>query len=213
MALCVGPTQGPCRLRSRLEQPCITARSDKTASVPFPVRSRPVLPTLTRDDLILRPWGADDAEDLVREVQDPETVRWMAIDLPYTINDADEFIAGTPVVWEERRAAHFVIADVDDRLIGYLGVLSVGDGMRVVEIGYWVAASHRGQGVASTALSMALDWIDEKIKPDRIELGMLAGNVASRRVAERNSFLYDRTVPSGKQLDGADADEWIFVRG
>jgi RimJ/RimL family protein N-acetyltransferase len=170
-----------------------------------------MLPTLSDGDLALRPWRLDDAEDLRREVQDPETVRWMAIELPYTIEDAHRFITGTARAWAEREAAHFVIADSQDRLTGYLGVLSVEDAMRVIEIGYWVKASERGRGVATSALRLALEWVGEAIGPDRIELGMLAGNEASRAVAEKTGFEFDRSEPSGKELDGEPVDEWIFV--
>lgn len=172
-----------------------------------------MLPTLVGVDVTLRPWRPGDAEDLRREVQDPLTVRWMAIDQPYTLERANGFIAGTEKAWEEREAAHFVIADRDDRLIGYLGVLSVEDRMRVVEIGYWVSAGQRGRGVATAASRLALDWVEEAIAPERIELGMLAGNEASRAVAKKAGFVFDRVQPSGKTLDGEPVGEWVFVLG
>lgn len=136
----------------------------------------------------------------------------MAIDIPYELGDAEGFIAGTARAWEDGEAAHFVLADSEDRLVGYLGVLAVEDRMRVVEVGYWVAAAERGKGIATRALSMALDWVEETIEPERIELGMLAGNDASKTVAERNGFSFDRSQPSGKKIDGSLVDEWIFVR-
>lgn len=170
-----------------------------------------MLPTLEGVDLVLRPWRPGDAEDLCREVQDPLTIRWMAIDLPYTLDHASGFIAGTEEAWEQREAAHLVIADRDDELIGYLGVLSVEDRMRVVEIGYWVSAGQRGRGVATAALRLALDWVEEAIAPERIELGMLAGNEASRAVAEKAGFVFDRAQPSGKLLDGDPVEEWVFA--
>lgn len=172
---------------------------------------RVMLPTLNDGSSTLRPWRAEDAEDLRREVQDPETVRWMAIELLYTLEDARGFISGTARAWEEREAAHFVIAGRDGRLIGYLGVLSVEKAMRVVEIGYWVAARERGRGVATSALQLALHWVTEAIAPERIELGLLSGNEASRAVAEKTGFEFDRSEPSGKQLDGEPVEEWIFV--
>ncbi len=145
-------------------------------------------------------------------MQDPEIVRWMAIDQPYTLEDADGFIAGTGQAWEKRIAAHFVI-EVDGRLAGYLGVLSVEDGMRVVELSYWVVAEARGRGVARAAVALAVGWVRDELAAERIELGMLAGNETSRRVAEANGFTFERTQPSGKLLDGEPADEWVFVLG
>ncbi len=170
-----------------------------------------MLPTLTDGPVTLRPWRLSDAADLQREVQDPEIVRWMALDVPYPIEVAEAFIVGTGQAWEERVAAHFVIADEDDRLIGYLGVLSVEDRMRMVEFGYWVAARARGRGVASAALRLAVAWARDALAPERMELGMLDGNEASAAVAESAGFVFDRMEPSDKLLYGEPVEERIYV--
>jgi RimJ/RimL family protein N-acetyltransferase len=170
-----------------------------------------MLPTITNDRVTLRPWRRSDAGDLQRAMQDSETVRWMAIDLPYTIEDARGFIDGTSSAWEQRQAAHFVIAGPDDRLIGYLGVLSVEDRMSVVELGYWVAPPARRQGVASRAVELAVEWARYDLNARRIELGMMSGNEASRRVAESVGFVFEGTKPSDNLVDGEPVGEWIFV--
>jgi RimJ/RimL family protein N-acetyltransferase len=164
-----------------------------------------MLPVLSNDAITLRPWRVGDAADLQREVQDPEIVKWMAIELPYSMDDAELFIAGTEKAWTDREAAQFVICE-DDDFRGYLGVLSVEDRMKVVEIGYWIAKAWRGRGIATEALRLALEWIREEIGPERIELGMISGNDASRAVAEKCGFRLDRKVPS--RVEGKA--EWIF---
>lgn len=103
-----------------------------------------MLPTLSDDLVALRPWRATDAATLHRAMQDPEIVRWMAIDQPYALEHAEGFIAGVGRAREERTAAHFVI-ELENRLVGYLGVLSVEHGMQVVELGYRVVAETRGE--------------------------------------------------------------------
>jgi RimJ/RimL family protein N-acetyltransferase len=170
-----------------------------------------MLPTITDGRVTLRPWRPSDAEGLQRAMQDPETVRWMAIDLPYTIEDARGFIDGTSSAWEQRQAAHFAIAGPDDHPIGYLGVLSVEDRMSVVELGYWVAPPARRQGVATRAVGLAVEWVRDDLKPRRIELGMLSGNEPSRRVAESAGFVFEGGKPSDKIVDGEPVEEWIFV--
>jgi len=169
------------------------------------------LPTVSDGTIILRPWVDDDAADLFREIQDPEVVRWLNIDMPYTFEDAAGFIAKVVDRWEQRTGAHFVIADVDDgRFRGYLGVLDAGEAMSVVEIVYWVAASARRRGVARRAVALALEWTLQDLAPDRIELGMVDGNEASIRVAEANGFQLREIVSDGARLDGRPADERIY---
>ena len=171
----------------------------------------PEQPTLVSDQVILRPWHPDDAVDLHTEIQDREVVRWLDIELPYTLADATGFIAKTADQWEQRRAAHFAIAEpANGAFQGYLGVLAVDDGMRVVEIVYWVAATARGRSVATSALRLVLPWIVETLAPERIELGMVDGNVASASVAEANGFVLHEVAPGAATLDGAPADELLY---
>jgi RimJ/RimL family protein N-acetyltransferase len=169
------------------------------------------LPTLTDGTIVLRPWVDDDADDLFREIQDPEVVRWLNVDMPYTLEDAVGFIAEVVERWEKRAGAHFVIADAGDgRFLGYLGVLDAGQSMNVVEIVYWVAAAGRRRGVARRAVALALEWVLLELAPERIELAMIDGNEASIRVAEANGFQLREIVSGGATLDGRPADTRIY---
>ncbi|MDJ0959834.1 MAG: GNAT family N-acetyltransferase [Acidimicrobiia bacterium] len=172
------------------------------------------LPTLTDGVIALRPWALDDAADLTREIQDADVVRWLNITLPYTTDDARLFIAAADERWQERGGAHFAITSpATGAFLGYLGALDAERRMSVVEIVYWVAAPARGNGVATAALKLVLPWIQEEIAPERIELGMVAGNDASARVAERNGFVLREIVPDAATLDGGAADERIYEFG
>ena len=169
------------------------------------------LSSIVTDTVVLRPFRTDDAAALAREVVDDEIVRWMDIRLPYTLEDAAGFIAGTGEAWEDRNGAHFVITvPGDGSLRGYLGVLDVEDGMRVVEIGYWVARESRGRGLATAALQAALDWIPDAIGPERIELGMVEGNVASARIAENCGFVLRETIENALTIAGEPKSEHIY---
>lgn len=198
--------------RRVLEKAGFTPDSKRPDSSVFVAELRGRLPRLEGSEVTLRPWRSEDARALHRAMQDPDIVRWMAIDLPYELEDAERFVAGTRQAWQERTAAHLVI-ETEERLAGYLGVLAVEDQMRVVELGYWVVADARGRGVARAAVAQAIAWAGRVLTPERIELGMLAGNEPSRRVAERAGFVFDRTQPSGKLLDGEPVDEWVYVLG
>ena len=169
------------------------------------------LPTLRGPEVTLRPFRSDDAADLERAVQDPEIVRWMAIPLPYTIDDARGFIESTAEKWRDREAAHFVISGEDERLLGYMGALAVEPKMAAVEIGYWVAADQRGRDLALKAIELLIPWVQDVIAPTRIELGMIKGNVASARVARKAGFVLLRIDREAVTLDGVPTDEIIYV--
>ena len=169
------------------------------------------LDTIRGERVTLRPWRSGDAAALSRAIQDPEIVRWLGIEVPYTIDDARRFIDRAADQWDRRQGAHFVIADLENSdPLGYLGVLAVEPDMAVVEIVYWVAADARGRGVATAALADVLPWIAEAIAPERIELGMVGGNTASAAVAEACGFVLHEVVPGGGTLDGKPGDERIY---
>lgn len=169
------------------------------------------LPTLQGETLVLRPWAASDAADLQREIQDPEIVRWLGIELPYTLDDAEGFIEKTSRQWEARQAAQFVIADrATGEFIGYLGVLSVLPGMKVVEVVCWIGADFRRRRFATQALETVVPWIEEEIGPERIELGMIEGNVVSAAIAESAGFDLYAIIIGGATLDGEPANERIY---
>ncbi len=169
------------------------------------------LPMLSGSGVVLRPWRPDDAVDLHAAMQDPEIVRWLDVELPYTLEDALEFIDAASERWEERREAHFAVADPDDdEMIGYLGVLRVEGTADVSEIVYWVRPGRRGRGVATDAVLLALPWIEGVIRPRRLEASMVAGNLRSQSVVEACGFVLDGVRPGAARLDGNPADERVY---
>src|SRR4026209_2950930 len=98
-------------------------------------------------DLVLRPWTEDDVPALVAGCNDPEIAHWIpTIPHPYTDADALAFIRG------EARGDHEALAiEVNGGVVGGSGI-GVNTNDYRGRIGYWVAASTRGRGVATRAL-------------------------------------------------------------
>ncbi len=91
---------------------------------------------------------------LVEACRDPEIVRWLPnIPQPYTDADAQSFIAHALEAWASGDEAQFAIVDQHDVLLGSAG-------MRLREnppsVGYWVAVSARGRGIATGCDERAL---------------------------------------------------------
>ena len=104
---------------------------------------------IVADGYVLRPWTDADVPALVEECRDPEIVRWLPnIPQPYTDADARSFIAHASESASSGDRAEFAIVDEHDVLLGSAG-------MRLREIppsiGYWVAGSARGRGIATAA--------------------------------------------------------------
>jgi RimJ/RimL family protein N-acetyltransferase len=103
--------------------------------------------------LFLRPGWPEDWEELLAIINDDGVVLNLArAPWPYTMEHAMEFAARE----QDRLLPHFFITlptCEGARLIGSIGLARDGDD---IELGYWIARSHWGQGYASEAARAVL---------------------------------------------------------
>jgi RimJ/RimL family protein N-acetyltransferase len=144
----------------------------------------------------LRPPREADAGWIAESVADPEIPRWTRIPSPYTKDDAFAWIALAESMLRAGSAYHLVIADAErDAPLGSAGLEVHNDPPPHGEIGYWVAASARGRGVATRAVRLLTAWAVERCSLPMVEIHVLPANRASHEVARRAGF-----APAGQRL-------------
>jgi RimJ/RimL family protein N-acetyltransferase len=159
--------------------------------------------TLEDDAIRLRPFTLEDVPALVAALDgDEDVARWTRIPSPYTEGDAREFITGT----SERAFAVCDAATGD--LIGGIGAREYDED--VVEVGYWVRADRRGQGVAPRALRLVTRWAIEELGAGRVQLITAPDNVGSRRVAEKVGFRREGLLRSFVLIKGTRRDAVMY---
>jgi RimJ/RimL family protein N-acetyltransferase len=90
--------------------------------------------------------------------------------------------------------------EVDGECVGHV-VGFLRDGLGDVEVGYWIARSQWGRGVASEGLAQFLAL--ERRRP--LVAHVATHNLASRRVLEKCGFTVEALVPDAL---GDGVDEW-----
>lgn len=140
--------------------------------------------------LFLRPAWPEDCEELIALITDTSVARDIAAaHWPRTAEEAQRFIVREP----ERLLPHFFItlptAD-GARPIGSIGLFRNAD---EVELGYWIARRHWGQGYATEATRAVLG-LARAIGHRRVVATHFADNVASVRVLQKTGF-----QPTGEQ--------------
>lgn len=162
--------------------------------------------------LVLRPWEAGDVEDLCVACRDEEIQRWTTIPSPYGRADAEHFVLDVaPTQWRDGTGAHFAVLDAETgSLLGSAGLVAIEPAARRAEVGYWVAAGARRQGVAGRALSLLCRWAITTKEIERLALMADVGNVASRRVAERAGFHYEGLLRSYVLKGGRRRDQVLY---
>jgi RimJ/RimL family protein N-acetyltransferase len=150
-------------------------------------------PTSLTDGVVtLRPWRDDDAEALVRRINDADVAAFLdLVPQPYTLADAREWFVISRDGWRSGTSATFGIhLNGVEGAVGGVGIRFLADlDEGSAEVGYWVGADARGRGVATAATRLAGNWAFEAV-PElaRLQLRAAVENVASNRVAEKAGF-------------------------
>ncbi len=79
-------------------------------------------------------------------------------------------------------------------------------------LGYWVAQSVNGRGVATAAVAALVRLAFGEYRLHRIEAGTLVHNLGSQRVLERNGFVRFGLAPRYLQIAGEYQDHVLFQR-
>jgi RimJ/RimL family protein N-acetyltransferase len=178
----------------------------------MPVLVEPALPTgilrdkeqplLKADELVLRPWRAEDAP-IVREAFDcPDIQRWHVRRLD-TAEEAVEWTGQWPVRWAADEAVSWaVVADGDP--LGQVGLRGISLDQGSAGVSYWTLPAARGRGIAGRAVQAMLAWAFDEIGFNRLELHHSTLNEASCRVAEKTGFATEGTLRQAIQ----HADGW-----
>ena len=128
---------------------------------------------------------------------------------PYTAADADTWLgicAGE--LAEHGRPLNWAIRHHSEGVIGGIGCfLRTGPEGHRDEIGYWLAAPYRGNGIMTTVIQSFCAWLfDQRKSLVRIEAKVFSFNPASARVLEkagfeREGFARKHTIKNGELID------------
>ena len=173
------------------------------------------VPTLTRGLITLRKPHLDDTQAVFDGCQDPLIPRFTAISSDYSMAHALDYVQRTDASVRTQRELPFVIehGNGDDRTFaGTISFHSLSVKNSVGELGYWMSASMRGKGIATTAARMLTDYGFASIGFKRIEALVDIENVASAKLLE--SAGYDREGLLKNKVtrdDGRQVDMYLFA--
>ena len=158
----------------------------------------------------LRPFTVGDRHRLAEIANDRGISRNLTdrFPYPYTVEDADEWIELTSQHHPQR---HFAI-EVNGMLVGGIGVEPMsGEKQHVAAVGYWLARTHWGQGIATEVLSVMIEYLLEAFpQVHRIQASVYGWNPASARVLEKCGFHREASLQEAIIKDGDVTDEHIY---
>ncbi len=170
------------------------------------------IPTLTTDRFVLRAFRESDVPALTALHSDPDVMRFLRPngEIETRPRQAWDYMAVQMGHWLLKGYGKWALADrATDELIGRVGYFDPPYEWPGLELGWTLSRGVWGQGYATQAAQLALDWGFETLGTDEILSAINPDNSASIRVAERLGLTYVRD----DQLQGMPCRLYALTRG
>jgi [ribosomal protein S5]-alanine N-acetyltransferase len=166
------------------------------------------------DRVWLRRARLTDAQDLlVAYAGDPSATRYLSWAPRRSVAEVEEWLAPRVARWEGGEEYRWVLVDRPQG--GAFGTVSLRRAEHGFDLGYALAVSRSGHGIAAGVVQGVMAWVDEGPAPTVVRASTDPDNVASSRVLEKCGFrLARREMGSSKRPSLGDGlrDSLIFER-
>jgi len=164
-------------------------------------------------DTRLRSLRPDDAATLLAAVDADRATfdRWLRWSSAVRSQEAArDFIVRAADLEREGRGFHWGLWR-GTVLLGGVPGWSIDPVHRVAELGYWLSTDAQGQGLATTATRVAVEYLFAQQHVNRVEFQCRTENVASRRVAERVGGHLEGVRRQSHWVAGAFRDHAVYA--
>ncbi|HUW88754.1 MAG TPA: GNAT family protein [Candidatus Paceibacterota bacterium] len=175
------------------------------------------IPTLPYGLITLRPTQEKDIVSIYEACQDPVIPRFTTVPSPYTMTHATSFIREqAPTHFLQKKELLFAITQglaEDEQFCGVISFHTISLQNHTAELGYWIAAPSRGQGIGTTAAKLISEYGFSTIGFRRIEALVNTDNIGSQALLI--SAGYKREGVMRKKVtreDGTQIDMALFSR-
>jgi RimJ/RimL family protein N-acetyltransferase len=154
-------------------------------------------PQIETPRIRLEPWHSDDWRALHAIAREPEVMRYITGGAPWSENQTQEFVALQMRHFSERGYCLWKIVVKSggvesggnvDGLCGIQPLIETDE----IEIGWWLAQRHWGQGIATEAARAAARDAFERVGLDRLVAVARKENAPSLRIMEKIGMTYER---------------------
>ncbi len=168
---------------------------------------------LKGNKLTLRPYRYGDEESLsvaANNIKVFNNVRDL-FPHPYTLARAKEWVH-FQISTDSQQGTSFAI-DVAGKVVGSIAIVPQTDILRVnAEIGYWLGEDYWGKGIITEAVRIMVGYtFAEFAEINRIFAGVLAHNVASMRVLEKNGFRLEAILKEAAIKNSIIEDDYLYA--
>lgn len=139
----------------------------------------------------------------IRNDKDVLSYAYDSVPFPFKEKDATEWI----FLQMSQKPARRLFIFWNNQLVGEIGITLKEDIFRLnAEIGYFIGKEYWGNGIATKAIGLMVDYVFENFEVTRINAGVMKPNKASMKALEKNGFLLEairkqEVIKNNKILD------------
>lgn len=131
------------------------------------------------------------------------------VPFPYSDQNAEDFIKNCQ---QEDPQVTFAI-EYKGEFVGSIGLAPKTDVYKLTaEIGYWIGEPYWGQGIATKAVNLIVDYGFDKLNLVRIYTGIFDFNKASQRVIEKAGFKFECIFEKSVYKNGLICNEYRYAK-
>lgn len=159
----------------------------------------------------IRKWKMDDAARLAEMLNNKKILDNLrdGLPYPYTERDAEDFIASM-LSADQTKTFAFAIT-VDEKAVGSIGVFRCDNiHFRTAEMGYYIGEPFWGNGLGTSAVRQACNYVFQNTDIIRIFAEPFAYNMASCRVLEKAGFQFEGLLRSNAVKNGNVLDMRMY---
>lgn len=163
-------------------------------------------------EMKLRPWVLEDAEELAKALNNKRIQENLrdGLPYPYTAKDAEEYI--NQMLYSDSKNVFPFAITVQDKAVGSIAVTRRENIHRMTgELGYYVAESYWGKGIATLAIRSITDYVFANTDIIRIFAEPFAYNAASCRALEKAGYFLEGTLRKNAVKNGKIIDMKLYA--
>jgi uncharacterized protein (DUF952 family)/RimJ/RimL family protein N-acetyltransferase len=164
--------------------------------------------------LILRPIQPEDADllyPLIHHSPVTDTLLWNGPDSLDGYRQGLTKLAIQTAQGEEHMFTIVAVDDVDRDATVPIGSASIepesGQALRA-DMGLWIGLPYHGKGYGTLVVRWMVNYGFTRLRLEKIEASIYTGNLASRRIFEKNGFILEGTIRKATLKRGQWQDDW-----
>lgn len=152
---------------------------------------------------------AQELYDLVDKNRDYLS-KWLLFPpLTNSVDDIKAFIKRSVTAFADQQTMVCGIQQ-DGNLVGVIGFHKILKSVKKVEIGYWLAQEHQGNGIMFRACQSMIDYAFNELDVEKIEIRAASKNTASRSICEKLGFTLEGIITHCENLHGHIVDHAVY---